>query len=355
MGIVREFFGNLSDGREVYIYTLKNKNGMTVKLSEFGAAIVALFAPDRNGTFTDVVCGYDTVSSYEFGDGAQGSVVGRWANRIAKGKFTLDGKEYSLLINNGENHLHGGKNNFVRALWNSEAIDGEEPTLVLSHFSPDGEEGYPGNMSVTVTYTLTNANELSINYKATTDKKTVINLTNHCYFNMGGYASGSVRDQILWVDADTYLETDAGLIPTGRFLKVKNSPFDFTEPKAIGKDIDTFYRDLIVANGGYDHCFNFNGGETKEPVLRASLYCPKNGREMQVYTNKPCVQVYTANFMKNPKFPFKGGLPQRKQHAICLETQRMPDSMNHEGFTNCILNPGETYDYTTVYKFIVKE
>lgn len=355
MSITKELFGKLSDGREVYIYTLKNEGGMTVKLSEFGAAIVQLFAPDRNGAFTDVVCGYDTVSSYEFGDGAHGSVVGRWANRIAKGRFTLDGEEYSLLINNGENHLHGGKKNFVRALWKSEPVDGDEPALKLTHFSPDGEEGYPGNMNVAVTYTLTNDNALSINYKATTDKKTVINLTNHCYFNMGGYASGSVRDQILWVDADTFLETDAGLIPTGRMLKVKDTPFDFTTPKAIGRDIDTCYRPLKLANGGYDHCFNFVGGETKEPVLRASLYCPKNGREMQVLTNKPCVQVYTANFMKNPNFPFKGGLPQRVQHAVCLETQRMPDSMNHEGFTNCILNPGETYDYTTVYKFTVKE
>lgn len=354
MSITKELFGKLSDGREAYIYTLKNESGMTVKLSEFGAAIVQLFAPDRNGIFTDVVCGYDDLSSYEFGDGAHGSVVGRWANRIAKGRFTLDGKEYSLLINNGQNHLHGGKQNFVKALWKSEPVDGEEPEVIFTHFSPDGEEGYPGNMSVTVTYTLTKDNALSINYKATSDKRTVINLTNHCYFNMGGYASGSVRDQILWVDADTFLETDTGLIPTGRMLKVKDTPFDFTEPKAVGRDIDTCYRPLNLA-GGYDHCFNFVGGETKEPVLRASLYCPKNGREMQVITNQPCVQVYTANFMKNPKFPFKGGLPQRKQHAICLETQRMPDSMNHEGFTNCILNPGETYDYTTVYKFTVKE
>ena len=222
MSITKELFGKLSDGREAYIYTLKNENGMTVKLSEYGAAIVQLFAPDRNGTFTDVVCGYDNLSSYELGDGAQGSVVGRWANRIAKGKFTLDGKEYSLLINNGQNHLHGGKQNFVRALWKSEPIDGDEPALVLTHFSPDGEEGYPGNMNVTVTYTLTKDNSLSINYKATSDKRTVINLTNHCYFNMGGYASGSVRDQILWVDADTFLETDEGLIPTGRMLKVKD-------------------------------------------------------------------------------------------------------------------------------------
>ena len=355
MSILKELFGNLSDGREVYIYTLKNNNGMTVKLSEFGAAIVQLFAPDKNGVFTDVVCGYDDLASYEFGDGAQGAVVGRWANRIANGKFTLDGEEYSLLINNGKNHLHGGKNNFIKALWSSEGVDADEPAVVFTHFSPDGEEGYPGNMSVTITYTLTNDNALSINYKATTDKKTVINLTNHCYFNMGGYASGSVRDQILWVDADTFLETDEGLIPTGRMLKVKDTPFDFTEPKAIGRDIDTFYRPIQLANGGYDHCFNFTGGESEEPVLRASLWCSKNGREMQVLTNQPCVQVYTANFMKNPKFPFKGGLPQRVQHAVCLETQRMPDSMNHEGFTNCILNPGETYDYTTIYKFTVKQ
>lgn len=356
MSIKKKYFDKLSDGREVYTYTLKNANGMKAKISEFGAAIVKLITPDKNGTFTDVVCGYDSMYGYENGDGYQGAVVGRWGNRIAKGRFTLDGVEYQLNLNDGNNHLHGGTKDMIsHKIWNAEVLcDGDEPSLKLTCFSPDGEENYPGNLNIAVTYTLTNDNALSINYKAATDKKTVINLTNHSYFNLGGYASGTVREHILWVDADTYVETDEELIPTGRLRPVAKTPFDFTSPKKVGAELDAVNRDLMIA-GGYDHCFNFKGGATEEPTCRATLYCPATGREMQVITNQPCVQVYSANFMKNPKYPFKGGMPQHMQNAICLETERMPDSMNHEGFTKCTLDVGEVYDYTTIYKFSVKD
>ena len=354
MSISKELFGKLSDGREVYIYTLKNANGMTVRLSEFGAAIVSLCAPDRNGFFTDVVCGFDDLLSYEKDGGSHGSVVGRWANRIAKGKFTLDGTEYTLDLNMGTYHHHGGKKNFVRKIWSSRIVsDSDEPSAEFSLLSPDGDEGYPGNLNVKVTYTLTSDNALSIHYFATTDKKTVINLTNHSYFNLDGYASGSIRDHVLWIDADRYLQSDKDLIPTGTILSAKGTPLDFTEPRVIGKDIDADFEPLRTA-GGYDHCYHFGGEYEKEPKLCASLYSPKSGREMLVYTNQPCVQIYSANFMDDEKYPFKGGFPQKIQNAICLETQRMPDGMNHENFTKSTLAPDEVYDYTTVYKFSVK-
>ena len=226
MSVTKKFFGKLSDGREVYTYTLKNAAGMKVKLSEFGAAIVKLVTPDRNGTFTDVVCGYDSMYGYENGDGYQGAVVGRWGNRIAKGRFTLDGVEYQLSLNNGNNHLHGGAvDKISHKIWSVEILsDGEEPAVKFSYFSPDGEENYPGNLNISVTYTLTADNALALHYEATTDKKTVINLTNHSYFNLGGYASGSIHDHILWVDADSYLETDEELIPTGRMIPPQDLP-----------------------------------------------------------------------------------------------------------------------------------
>ncbi|MCI6502033.1 MAG: galactose mutarotase [Clostridia bacterium] len=354
MGITKELFGTLSDGRPVYLYTLQNTAGMKVKISEYGAAIVQLFAPDRNGCFSDVVCGYDSLASYEHGDGCQGAVVGRWANRIARGHFALDGKEYNLRINNGKNHLHGGQHNFVHKIWTSEIVeDGTTPTLRLSLFSPDGEEGFPGNLSVTVTYTLGENNGLQLHYQAVSDQKTVLNLTNHSYFNLGGYASGPIYNHELWVDANTYLETDDGLIPTGSQICVTGTPFDFTSPKPLGREIFAENRDLHYA-GGYDHCFHFTGGESKAPMHRATLYCPATGREMKLLTNQPCVHVYTANFMINACYPLKGGLPQRRHHAICLETERMPDSMNHPGFTNCVLDVGQTYDYITEFRFDVR-
>ena len=353
MSIKKKLFGVLADGREVYSYTLRNSNGMKVKILSYGGVIAQIKVPDKNGCFTDVVGGYDCLDSYVNADGYQGALIGRWGNRIAKGKFTLEGKDYSLFINNGENHLHGGEFGFNAKVWDVTEKDGAEPELVLHILSPDGDEGYPGNLDLTVTYKLSCENGLSIRYVATTDKTTVVNLTNHAYFNLSGYASGSIHPLILWMDADTYLPTDEGLIPTGEIRPVDGTPFDFRTPKAVGTDINADDEDLKIA-GGYDHCFNFAGGKTDEPVKRAELYDPSSGRVMEVYTNQPCVQFYSGNFLNNEKFPFKGGYKQSLQTLMCLETQHMPDSVNHDNFTNCVLKPGEVYDFTTEYRFGVK-
>ncbi len=351
--IEKNLFGNLSDGRAVYAYTLKNAFGMSVKLLDLGGIILELKVPDRNGDFSDVVGGYDSVRSYEKGDGYQGALIGRFGNRINKGRFTLDGVEYSLFINNNDNHLHGGEFGFNSKIFEAAPEDGEEPKLRLHTVSPDGEENYPGTLDLTVTYTLTKQNGLRIHYEAVTDKATPVNLTNHCYFNLNGYASGSVHSHMLMLDADTFLPTDERLIPTGELRAVDGTPFDFRVPKPIGKDINTDCDEINFA-GGYDHCLNFTGGETKEPVKRAELYAEESGRVMEVYTNQPCVQLYTGNFLTNSEYPFKGGYPQRKQTLLCLETQHMPDSINRKNFTDCVLRPEEKYDYTTEYRFSVK-
>ncbi len=354
MSVQKSLFGILADGREVFSYTLKNANGMIVKILNYGGTVTQLFVPDRNGCFSDIVGGYDCIESYVGGDGYQGALIGRYGNRINKGKFTLDGKEYVLYINDKDNHLHGGKIGFDKKIWSVEVIcDGDEPKLKLHILSKDGDENYPGNLDLTVTYTLTNQNGLVIRYQATTDKATVLNLTNHTYFNLGGYASGKIHSHELMLDADTYLVTDEELIPTGEIKSVEGTPFDFRTSKRIGDGLAIDNRDLRLA-GGYDHCFNFVGGETKESIKRAELYESVSGRVMSVYTNQPCVQFYSGNFLTNERYPFKGGYKQVPQTLMCLETQHMPDSINHEKFTNCVLRPDEFYDYTTEYRFSVK-
>ena len=353
MSIQKQLFGTLADGREVYSYTLKNENGVSAKIISYGGALVELRVPDRKGCFADVIGGYDCLDSYVGGDGYQGALIGRWGNRIARGKFSLEGKDYSLFINNGVNHLHGGEYGFNAKVWEVTEQDGEEPSVSLHILSPDGDEGSPGNLDVTVTYRLTKDNGLVLHYVASTDRTTVLNLTNHTYFNLGGYASGSIHSHVLRLDADTYLPTDDTLIPTGELRSVEGTPFDFRSPKTIGEDIGKEDVDLVQA-GGYDHCLNFVGGKTQEPVLRGELYDPRSGRVMEIYTNQPCVQFYSGNFLTNEEYPFKGGYPQRQQTLLCLETQHMPDSVNHDNFTNCVLKPGEVYDFTTEYRFSVK-
>lgn len=356
MSVTQKLFGILPDGRKAYAYTLRNKTGMKVKITDFGGTVLQIKAPDRNGCFTDVVCGYDSLSDYVRADGYQGALIGRFGNRIARGHFSLDGKNYSLAKNNGENHLHGGNVGFSHKLWSAKILengDSDGDAIELNYISPDGEEGYPGTLAVTVTYKLTDKEEFIINYRALTDKKTILNLTNHTYFNLGGYASGKIFDHTLMLDADTYLPTDKGLIPLGEIRSVAGTPFDFRVEKPIGKDYFIDNADLKTA-GGYDHCFNFTGGMKKSPELRGRLYCPKTGRVMELFTDRPSVQFYTANFMKNPNFPFKGGLPQVPQSAVCLETQAMPDSINHPNFTDCTLEPTRIFNSTTIYKFSVK-
>lgn len=353
MNITKERFGTLCDGRDVFAYTLKNASGMSAKILDYGGTVVELRAPDKNGAFCDVVGGYDTLDSYVQADGYLGALIGRFGNRIANGKFTLDGVEYTLAANNGKNHLHGGTCGFDSKILDVTPCDGDEPTLLLRYTSPDGEEGYPGTLDVTVEYVLRADNALFINYKATTDKRTPINLTNHSYFNLAGFDFGNILTHELKIDADSYLPTDESLIPTGEIASVEGTPFDFREAKKIGRDIGQHHKDLLQA-GGYDHCFNFTGGSRGKVEKRIELYHEESGRLMEVYTDQPCVQVYTANFLNDARYPFKLGIPQKTQSFICLETESMPDSPNHSGFTNTILSPGEEYNYTTIYKFGVK-
>lgn len=348
--ITKKLFGKLGEV-EVYAYTLENKSGMSVKILDRGGIINQINVPDKEGRYTDVIGGYDNIDYYANASGYQGALIGRFGNRIAGGKFTLDGKEYTLFCNNNVvNHLHGGAVGFDQKIWSVTEMDGEAPALKLEYTSVDGEEGYPGTLNVTVTYTLTADNALSIRYEATTDKKTILNLTNHAYFNLAGYANGDVRGHYLEMDADSYIKTDDLLIPTGEIAPVEGTPFDFRNGKLVGDEIDADDVDLKIA-GGYDHCFNFVGGESKEPVLRATLKDPKSGRVMKMYTNQPCVQLYTGNFLEDDGFPFKGGCIKKKQMALCLETQHMPDSINHPNFTDVTLDVGEKYDYTTIYAF----
>ncbi len=355
MKIYKRFFGKTKDGEDVYLFTLENSGGMRVSISTFGGAVVSIFAPDREGRYSDVVCGYDSLSDYESADGYQGALVGRFGNRIGKGRFKLDGKEYRLYCNDGNNHLHGGKVGFSHKVWETGEPEERDDAAVLplSYVSRDGEEGYPGTLKVEVEYSLDEKNAFGIKYKAVCDKKTVLNLTNHTYFNLGGYASGSVLNHIIEINADTYIETDGELIPTGNILSVEKTPFDFRKPKAIGQDFYADFEALKIA-GGYDHCLNFtpDGRDIFEPVV--SVYEPACGRIMKVYTDRPSVQFYTGNFLNDVNHPFKGGYPQNKQNAFCLETQAMPDSMNHEGFTDCTLSPGEVFESFTTYEFSAK-
>ena len=353
MNIEKKYFGT-TGGKTVDKYTMTVDSGMSVSIITFGGAINKLLVPDRNGKLTDIVGGYDDLIDYVEGDGYQGALIGRWGNRICKGKFTLDGVDYDLFINNGVNHLHGGKVGFSHKVWDAEARvceDGCE--LSLTYVSPDGEEGYPGTLTVNVIYKLSQDNALSLTYTATTDKKTVLNLTNHTYFNLAGFASGKIFDHEMWMDADSFLETDDTLIPTGRMIPVKGTAFDFSTPKTIGRDFDLSYEPLRLA-GGYDHCINFTAKDDPMAEARVRVYEPKSGRVMEVYTNMPCVQFYSGNFLNNEAHPFKGGYPQGLQNMFCLETEKMPDSVNHAEFTDCTLDVGEVYEHKTVYKFSVK-
>ena len=357
MNIYSRPWGTIASGETATLYTIVNEQGMTVEITDFGGTIVSIKTPDRNGKLTDVNLGYDSLSDYENADGYLGALVGRVANRIAGSSFELNGETYNLYANDGGNCLHGGKKSFSYVIWNTEtAVTAEAATLILTYFSPDGEEGFPGNLTTKVTYTLDNENALSIRYEATTDKDTPLNLTNHAYFNLAGNASGTVFGQTLWLDAESYVAGDKELIPVA-VKPVDGTPFDFRVAKPIGKDFFADCADLRIA-GGYDHCFNFtnwknckSGGEV---ILRGIAYDPVSGRKMEMYTNQPCVQLYSANFLKNPCFPLRGGYTQKTQTAFCLETQVMPDSIHHQGdesFTDGVLRAGDKYDYTTVYQF----
>jgi aldose 1-epimerase len=347
MNIINEkSFAGVHKGKPVELYTIKNRNGLVAQVTNFGAIIVSIFAPDRKGNMMDIVLGYDTASEYINGnDPYMGAVCGRCANRIAHGKFTLQGKEYSLAVNNGPNHLHGGLTGFSKVVW--DVVDSSSSHVKMEYLSKDMEEGYPGNLKVTVTYTLTDDNELGIGYRAVTDQATVVNLASHSYFNLSGEGSGPIHDQELMINAAFFTPTDETSVPTGEILSVKGTPMDFTKSHKIGMFIDQD-DDQLKYGAGYDHNFVLRH-RTGELGLAAVAHDPLSGRVMEVYTTKPGVQLYTANWIDNEAG--KGGKRYGRRWAFCLETQHFADSINKPHFPSTILNPGEVYSHRCIYKF----
>jgi aldose 1-epimerase len=347
-GIEKQDFGKTKDGKPVEIYTLTNANGLKAKVMTYGAILTELQVPDRQGRMGDVVLGFDNLDSYLAGHPFFGATVGRYANRIAGGKFKLDGKEFKLAVNNGPNSLHGGTKGFDKQVWKAESTSGPDgPSVKFSYTSADGEEGYPGEVKATVTYTFTNKNELKIDYTATTTKATPINLTNHTYFNLTA-GPGDIREHELTLHASRYTPTDETLIPTGKLESVKGTPLDFTQSKSIGARI----AELPAFIGGYDHNFVIDG-DGKSLKSTALVVEPRSGRVMEMFTTEPGVQLYTSNFMDG-KVKGKGGIAYNKYQAFCLEAQHFPDSPNQSQFPTSILKPGETYKQTTIYKFSVE-
>jgi aldose 1-epimerase len=342
--VTRSDYGKMPDGTAVEQYTLTNPHGIVCKIITYGGIITEIHTPDRTGQPGDIVLGFHSLESYLKGHPYFGAIVGRVANRIAKGKFTLDGKTFTLAVNNGPNHLHGGLKGFDKVVWKAQTVEVPDGVAVrLTYTSPDGEEGYPGTLKVAVIYTLTESNELRIDYEATTDKATPVNLTNHSYWNLAG--GGEILGHELMLNAANYTPSDNTLIPTGEIKPVKGTPLDFTRPKPIGRDIGQL---ADSPQRGYDHNFVLDGGG-KAVALGARVYEPQSGRVLEMLTDQPGVQLYTANFLEATQG--KAGQMHRKYHAFCLETQHFPDSVNHTNFPSTILRPGDTYRTTTVFRF----
>ena len=353
VSMTKQEFGKTAEGTPVDLYTFSNANGVKTSVMTYGATWVSMIVPDKNGKAEDVLLGFDNLDGFIGKTNPYfGAVVGRYGNRIAKGKFTLDGKEYTLAVNNKENHLHGGIIGFGKVVWKAEEIkvDGN-PGVKLTYVSKDMEEGYPGTLTATVTYSLDNKNQFRIDYQATTDKATVLNLTNHAYFNLDGEGSGDILSHELQLNADHFTPTDAGLIPTGEISPVKGTPMDFTKPAKIGARIEDKYEALVLG-GGYDHNYVLN---SKDGSLAqgGKVVGPKSGRVLEFYTTQPGVQFYTGNFLDGTA-KGKGGKVYNKRYGFCLETQHFPDSPNHPKFPTSVLKPGETYKQTTVFKFSAK-
>ncbi|WP_285057701.1 aldose epimerase family protein [Pedobacter ginsengisoli] len=339
------------DGKKTNLYVLKNKNGMQAAFTNYGGRLVSLLVPDSAGKPVDVVVGFDSVDGFvNSTEPYFGATIGRYGNRIAKGKFTLDGKQYTLATNNGQNTLHGGKKGFQYVVW--DAAQPDPQTLVLTYLSKDGEEGYPGNLNVKVTYSLTDDNELKMDYEATTDKKTLCNLTNHAFFNLNGEGSGPILGHLLQIYADQYTPVDTTLIPLGKHADVKGTPFDFTTPETIGKRIEED-NDQLKAGKGYDHNYVLNGTEGLGMTHAATVKGDKSGIVMDIYTQEPGLQFYSGNFMQS-KNVFKGGAKDDFRTALALETQHFPDSPNQPGFPSTVLEPGKTYKTSSVYRFSAK-
>jgi aldose 1-epimerase len=353
MEIQKALFGQTADGQPVDVYTLTNKKGMQLKVLNYGGIILELWVPDRNGQYQDVIVGYDNISGILADSYYMGALVGRYGNRIARGQFSLDGQVYRLACNNGANHLHGGLKGFDKVLYAAEEVkkDGAA-ALKLSYLSQDGEEGYPGNLQVSVFYQLTENNAYSIDYSASTDKRTVINLTNHAYFNLSADFTRDILPHRLMIAADRYTPTDSGSIPTGELLPIKNTPLDFTQLTAIGERINANFEQLQFARG-YDQNFVLN--RTPGALGLAARVCePLSGRCLEVRTTEPAIQLYSGNFLDGSK-KGKGGLPIRWRGGLCLEPQHFPDSPNRSNFPSTVLDPDRTYQSRSVYRFTVEE
>lgn len=350
--IEKKAFGKLKDGSEVYMFTLRNKSGAEVKIINYGATVVSLTAPDRSGKYADVVLGYDSLDGYVNGSSYFGAIVGRYANRIAKGKFNLNGKSYQLSVNEGENQLHGGKIGFNKVLWAAETLKSKlGPAVKLTYVSPNGDQGYPGKVTLHVTYTLTNNNELKINYEGTTDKTTILNPSHHSYFNLTGNFSNTILNHQLNINADSYTPIDKEFIPTGKIDKVENTPLDFRKPAAIGERINDNFEQLKIARGyDFNWVLNNYNGKVREV---ADAYEPTTGRYMQVFTDQPGLQFYSGNFLDG-KTIGKNGAAYQFRTGFCLEAQHYPDSPNEPKWYSVVLKPGQVYRQTTIYKFSVK-
>jgi len=347
--VTKESFGKTSDGQNVDIYTLTNRRGAEVKITNYGGIITSLKVPDRNGKRDDIVLGFDNLDAYLKGSPYFGAIIGRYGNRIAKGRFTLNGHQYALAVNNGENHLHGGIKGFDKVVWTARPLKVPNgAALRLTYLSKDGEEGYPGNLSVRVIYTLTNANELKIEYWATTDKDTVVNLTSHSYFNLAGQGNGDILNHQLLINARRFTPTDAGSIPTGELKSVKGTPFDFTSAFRVGDRINDDDQQLKFGKG-YDHNFVLNG---RMGTLRqaAVVYEATSGRSMEIWTTEPGIQFYSGNFLDGT-LTGKDGKVYHQRYGFCLETQHFPDSPNHPSFPTTLLRRGQQYHTITIHKF----
>lgn len=341
-------FEKTIDGKQTHLYTLKNKNGVIATFTNYGGRIVSLLVPDKNGKLTDVVLGFESVEGFEKStEPYYGATIGRYGNRIAKGKFKIDGKEYQSSINNPPNTLHGGKNGYQSVVWDAKQID--STTLELTYLSKDMEEGFPGNLNVKVIYSLTDNNEFKAVYEATTDKKTVVNLTNHAFFNLNGEGSGSILEHLVQIDADNYVPVDSTLIPTGKIESVKGTPFDFTKPTTIGQRIND--NNVQLKDGkGYDHNFVLNKHDITTPI--ATVIGDKSGIKMEVFTEEPGLQFYSGNFMQ-AKNAMKRGIKDEFRTSFAMETQHYPDSPNQPQFPSTELKPGQTYKTQSLYKFSV--
>jgi aldose 1-epimerase len=352
MSIKKQSFGKTKEGVESTLFILKNKNGMSVSFTDYGANIVNVIVPDKDGKFDDVVLGYDNVTGYEVNPPGFGSFIGRHANRIGGAAFELNGKKYELEKNDGQNNLHGGSKSYNKFMYEVEVFEDEDSdSIEFSRLSPHMEQGFPGNLDISVTYTLTDDNELVIEYLAVSDKDTIVNLTNHSYFNLAGHGAGTILDQKVLLEADKFTPTDDALIPTGEFRDVTGTPMDFRKLKTIGQDIDADYEPLKQA-GGYDHNFilNTNGAEVEKV---GEFVDDKSKRVMEIFTNTPGMQLYTGNFISGTEAG-KDGVVYQKRGGVCFETQYFPDSCNKPEFPSCVLKAGNEYDFITVFKFSVR-